>query len=401
MTTFNNPFQQVYFSDGEAIDAADFNDVQKFRDAQLNDGLLRFLSGQTAAGTGPDFELMAGVTLDANMLFVLNGGNGCIEAKNTPDMNVVTGPGTVLQQLDNTIAGADAELLAFTFKAYNTVGPFAAADATNPRNDLVQVKLEYILDPTTTRHFEDAVTRVKSSASFAVKRRVQATVSIKTGTPAATPTIPTPDAGYVPWAVVRVRAASTSILQTDIHPFQMPLRVECHNIHPYQIGVPDAYTNETPSGSSTWIPGGGGNIVLACAAAGSGGSCYVYPPVGWQAKRLVGVGILGSLPGSSTVKVVQATYGTASGWPDLKDLTSDFSAVFGAGTRYHQTQLLADANGYPIWTNGIGPQDAPMFRIGRTLQAGSHDANLKWPAIKITSAANTGVIYLVRMYLAG
>lgn len=48
--------------------------------------------------------------------------------------------------------------------------------------------------------------QVLTSQSFNVKRRVQATISVKQGTPAASPTYPTPDAGYVVIAGVVVPA---------------------------------------------------------------------------------------------------------------------------------------------------------------------------------------------------
>lgn len=101
-----------------------------------------------------------------------------------------------------------------------------AADATNPRIDIIEVKLDRRLENPLTRDvFDPALevfnpTLLNKTLTYDVLGRTSingsAAINYKTGTPAGSPTAPAVTAGYVKIAEVYVGAAVTVIRQIDI-----------------------------------------------------------------------------------------------------------------------------------------------------------------------------------------
>jgi hypothetical protein len=369
MATFDDVYERVNFADGEEHDFDDFNQISRAIDARVLDQIVRGLTG--SAGSEGDYEIFLDDGDDAGEIFVLRGGQGFIFADPT-GLGISIYPGTVFQRIASR-DGLDAKFLPFTFETGGPVGTLAAADPTNPRNDLVQIKLALIDDATTLRHFKEATSGLPSSAPTVPRRRVRATVSVKTGTPGVTPTIPTPDAGFVRWAVVRVPAGATDLEQSDVHPFQMPLQVGCYNVPPYAIGRP---------GTPHWVISTGARVSIAKNAGTD--PCYAFCPYGFHAGRIVGVGLHAAIAvGSELISIVDYQHNAgALSDTELLDLTTPLYDDMAAGRLYAQTVggALYDKNGYPIWTNVIGPQNRIMASAGglsAALSAGHHEAALK------------------------
>lgn len=101
-----------------------------------------------------------------------------------------------------------------------------AADATNPRIDIIEVKLDRRLENPLTRDvFDPALevfnpTLLNKTLTYDVLGRTSingsAAINYKTGTPAGSPAAPSVTAGYVKIAEVYVGAAVTVIRQIDI-----------------------------------------------------------------------------------------------------------------------------------------------------------------------------------------
>ncbi|MFH0901904.1 MAG: hypothetical protein V2A73_14840 [Pseudomonadota bacterium] len=101
---------------------------------------------------------------------------------------------------------AGGEVLVYPAAENELQTSFADGDVTNPRWDIVQIKLEN------------------------ENGHVKLTKSAKAGTPAASPVEPTPDAGYVKWAAVRIPAGQTVFSThldplTDLRDYRMPSRI--------------------------------------------------------------------------------------------------------------------------------------------------------------------------------
>ena len=180
----------VKFSDGDPVDHPDFNNIQTLNRIAEMDRIFDLLNnytddpeGETAnlsgvhryrcfvprsAGGMPFIGTGLGVSLSKGLIYAKNPAGGAVPA------------------------GSDPTVLAYQCPSTADMITLDAADPTNPRIDLIQVKLELIDDTSSVKDFEDAVTRALSdSASIPRRQRVQATWSVKNGTPAASPTKPT------------------------------------------------------------------------------------------------------------------------------------------------------------------------------------------------------------------
>ncbi len=85
-----------------------------------------------------------------------------------------------------------------------STGSFAARDATNPRHDIVCIAPATVDDTAETVSVKDPATGATSSTSISRRRRYSGTVSVVTGTPAATPVDPATPAGTIKIASVLV-----------------------------------------------------------------------------------------------------------------------------------------------------------------------------------------------------
>jgi hypothetical protein len=274
-------YKRVLFDpDGEALDFTDVNDAQTFLESRLCDQVLEKLV------PGPelnDFEagtnlLMPGAhganAPTSAWAYALTSG-GAYPRKGSGNDKVQIAPGTLFQK----IAAADGSaptFLPFTFAGTEEVA-IAAGDATNPRVDLVQMKLELVSGDPQTRHFEDAVTRAPSSQSTNKKRRVQCTLTVKQGTPGASPTYPTLDAGCVAIAGVVVPATwaavaapltidSASADSLVVHDQRMPLGT----VRPHHVYPPVMVGNWTLSSTRATIASSSSADIYAFCPVGSG-----------------------------------------------------------------------------------------------------------------------------------
>jgi len=241
-------------------------------------------------------------------------------------------PGTLLQKIA-TSDGNDATIVPFTFAGTEEF-TLTNGDATNPRVDLLQMKLEYVTDTTLALDLQDAVTRALTTPTFSnTRRRVRCTLTVKSGTPAASPVIPDPDAGFVPVGTVVVghnwvTGGNAPIFGVDtaestnavVHDQRMPIRVSARGVDPVQFKLETAWAlsnvNQFVTASS------GTNKMFAICPAGLG--------------RLIGVDVhtsAGSL--SATLGVMQP------------DLSSAPSAVYKAANVYNiNTSVTLDGANY-------------------------------------------------------
>jgi hypothetical protein len=197
-------YKRVYFSDGEGLTYGDLNDIQSFIRSQLWDGFyqktapgLVSATGSVLATAGTDFGLGGTNPADINNThaYALKGGQA-FPRRGSAGNKVKITPGTLFQKV-GTGDGITPTFLPFTFTGAEEV-TLAVGDASLPRIDIIQMKLELITEDSQTRDFKDGTTGVITSTTFNKKLRVQCTLSLKQGTANATPTFPTVDAGYVP-----------------------------------------------------------------------------------------------------------------------------------------------------------------------------------------------------------
>lgn len=269
--------------------------------------------------------------------------------------------------------GDDPQMLAAFLDDNTSLFTLSTGDGSNPRIDLIQIKLTEIDDETQNRDFEDAVTRAKSTSTVDSKRRVQVDMSVKEGTPAANPSPPSPDSGYAEWARVRVDTAATSIDKDDIMDMRIPMRIEAQRIHPYTFGRP---------GTPQWAISTSARISIV--TSGATDKCYMFPHTGVLAGRILGVWLNCAIvtAASTTFKLVR--YDDNNGSLATQDI-ADLSTLMGfadATAKWHQKTGLVtglastnDNDERPIWTNFFGPQDdlsgnpghGNFYRVGCSL----------------------------------
>jgi hypothetical protein len=354
-------YSRVYFNDGEGLDFNDLNNMQSFLRAKWGDQVLQYLMGAVAtSGTkDPAFAGQNGANAPSRFAYCLHSGQAYLKEGGANNI-ILVAPGTLYQKVGNS-DGSEATMLGFTFTGAEQFA-LTAGDATNPRVDLLQMKLEYITDTSTSRDFEDGTTHIVTSTTFNKKKRVQCTLSVKTGTPAATPQIPEPDAGYVVIGTVMVghlyaiggNALIFGIDATDsnnavVHDQRMPLgRIREYRVEPNMFKL-----------ITGWTLAGDNTIVSVSNATNT---LYV-PYTGPSSGRIVGVGIyhtgtdgtmtLGNAPGIVTTvfRNRNTMNQLTSGGDDITlyyDIESHHNPSFGPTI----TQSATTKIGVPLWGNG-------------------------------------------------
>lgn len=286
MTTYTDLYSTMNIQDGMEADPNHANNFQRFLRAQMTDQALEKLIPFIAASTGSfpskQFELTGQGGANASTLYAyaMHPGSAYLIQGGANNVFGIQA-GTLLQKVANA-DGSDSSLVAFTFTGTET-WPAIANGATNYRIDLLQMQLSYITDTPASVDFQDAMTRALTTNPItATRRRVRASLTIKQGTPAASPVVPEPDAGFVPVAFVCVGAGWTSATapqfgfeavaspttQAIVYDLRMPLGVQLHRVDPVLFKLQTAWAlsnqNQTLTSSSAT------NNMYAMAQTGPG-----------------------------------------------------------------------------------------------------------------------------------
>lgn len=364
----NDNLKSVRWADGQGITHGDLNDAQRFNAARLFDALLEKL----IPGPGnPDQEQSSALQLTAQhgdnvalnqFAYTLHGGQA-YPRQGTANNKVQIAPGTLLQKIAAR-DGNEPTLLCYTFTGTEEV-TLSNGDATHPRVDLVQMKLEWEDGDSVSRDFEDAVTGAPTSQLTNIKRRVKCTLSVKQGTPAASPAYPTPDAGCVVIAGVVVPNGFTWATALDyvdfsgkaiLHDQRMPLgAVREYHVLPTDIAYDSTWTLSADRDKITANGGGGAAVHAIC-------------PGGGKTSRIVGIRVVWSGNGGSDDNLARIRYTTVG--RSRIALNSTNCGIGGVGslfaltadhTRFESTHTpngagpVIQSNGVmgpPVWTSG-------------------------------------------------
>lgn len=278
-------YKRVRFEDGEGLAYVDLIDMQRYMEAKIYDQIFRELTGNFGPTiTAPFDPIGSPASPDVQLAYVLAAGS-CVLRQGSTGTRLKINPGTVFQST-GTPNGDDHKFLAFTVKDGDVDLTISAGHATNPRIDILQMKLEEVSDDTQTRDIEDAVTRIVSTFAIFKKTRVQATFSIKNGTAGALPVYPAPDTGYCVVGAVRVPALWSTGVATNpsattsaqIRQLTMPMRIREVVIPAHQFDL---------SAGANWTISTNGELL--CAGA-PGTNARVWVP-GGTTERLVAIGV--------------------------------------------------------------------------------------------------------------
>lgn len=404
-------FKQVLFNNGEGLVHTDLNNVAKFADARLNDMIFSRMVGNLATDEDPSItgEHSENPAL-TSLIYTLTGGCAVIKQGSTTTRVTITS-GTIFQKIAN-VDGADAKFLSYMVDESDVDLVIAAGDATNPRIDILQCKLEYVDGGLESRDVEDATTEVVTTQSINKTRRVQATFSIKAGTPAATPTYPTPDAGYALLAAVRVPASWAANFSADtlgssaaiLRQCSIPLEVEAVTVFPKDFDL-----NSGPG--ANWSIDTNGQAVAGADAT----DLIVWVPGASPSRRIVGVDIVAIWATSGTVHLTSMTWNSVTFWGQagiVCDLSSQLVTTGGTTqSKFAHLGDIADASdvsnptaaagpiGDPIWAGGgcSGPGLRKIERNSGNLSGSSWASH----ACLMIDAGSGSKIVAVTFYLAG
>lgn len=391
--------KRVNYSDGEGIFHGDANDGQAFLDAKLMEAIIQDGIGYTITGglgvTNPTLGGNNGFDAPTTRAFCLSPGRAFLRV-GTANNKAQIAPGTLMQKI-GAADGAEAKLLAYTF-AGTEEWTLVNGDATHPRLDLLQMKLEYETADSQSRDFEDATTGVVTTQSMNKKRRVKCTLSVKQGTAAASPTFPDPDTGCVPVGSILVLATETygsppsfsggSSLST-IHDQRMPINVKCYRVQARQL-YQTGYTENTLKDQLT-SAGAGTNLLVAQCPVGKGRLLGVY----WSKQGAISEGTLhlGGAPGdfasgvTESRRLLTSAAGSTGRAVNFLTFEGQHSPTSGPTLQQSATAKI----GLPMWANG-----RPVAQQLNDLDG----AGISSAILRIENTAINMVIRFVDFYVA-
>ncbi len=325
MATYDDyQFSRVYFNDGEGVDPVDFNRLQQkmlavLPEIMLFHGLADSIGDPTDADAVVEFEssnLMGTLVNDYNDIIIAPRPNAAFWFPHpVTARTLICAPGPIAQIVDEPSGSNDPDSETPGYDARIVMGMMGGAgnlslqtavgDATNPRIDIIEVKLEAITGESETRDFEDAVTGAKTTITPNKRRFTRVNYQIKQGTPAALPSYPTPSTGYTAMAAVWVPATHNAVhAAINIRDMRFPLGCEVHDVQASNIILshvganPWAYAAGTLAGIAGYVTSSGAAQTPVIALC----------PVGSKTKRVLGVGVIGAGGNDTIVELVRVTW---------------------------------------------------------------------------------------------
>lgn len=291
--------KEVLMNAAENVGQLDLNNMQRFLRAFTADWMLGNaggFQGDSVGASGFDRMKAAYCLGDSGAPFP-TGVARQISHLGGPIMQWKTGP-TFPLWLNAPPAnwGLDPYCLVYWLSPDELITTHAVGDPTNPRWDLVTVKLNDVSNDAAdneTRQQKQVVGNafVISSGTFVKRRKVTVTKNLIQGTPAGSPTMPALPAGEMPLYAIRVPANHNAVftVDNDFHDYRMPL-----GSFAVDILAAEAFTGSQLAGTGhTLITG----ALSAVEIAAANGTLYFSPRgiVGLHSCRLVGLSTLGGV----------------------------------------------------------------------------------------------------------
>lgn len=393
-------FKTKLFNDGEALEHGDLNDAQNYLRAQLWDTIGTIARLQD---TGARNGTAVAIAEPTDAVFAVGYGGAPMPHDITYLGNVTTRlisnyRGVVMQRVGSEpLSGNVPAMLAY----YATEGEWAATLAANvaadPRCDIGVIRLSYLDGDSTTRHFEDATTRAKSSQVMNKAQNVRCEFQVIQGVPGATAPEPAVPSGW------------GKVWSATVYPSDTIIKLDSLRDHRYPIGtthidVPmSALLPNVVASVGTWAVSDLAVLNYAVdLTALSGGAANVFIPAfgSRPSQRLLGVQLV-SRHANYSKWVLGVPRGVAG-------------AIFDGGAsnirldaRYHDVTeklLPATASGSTTLATGL-LKDVPLWGNGRTcgmaaaLDGYAELAGLYFQAVSGSSVGDT--FGLLRFTFAG
>lgn len=398
MTTATDLYSTVFFQDGQQFTYPDANAMQRFMRAMVTDQILQSLVGSVAnAATRPDFGGDDGADVSTLWAYCVSPGHAFLR-QGSANHKIQIAPGTLLQKIANA-DGADSTLVPFTFAGTEEF-TLTNGDATNPRVDLLQMALVYVTDTPANVDFQDAATRVNTTvAGTATRRRLQCTLNVKAGAPAASPTIPDPDAGCVPVGTVVVGHGWTTggnapifgqdIVDTNnavVHDQRMPIRVATYRIDPATYKLETAWSLA--------------RVNTAVSATSGTNTAFAVAPT--RMGRLIGIDILADVALTANATVIGNLFTPSGSNPSVgfkpsNTLVSTLTGVTARSLRVQFEAAHVPASGPVIQQSVVKKYGMPIWLDGERDPTAPPATTM---AVRFLNHANATVLYETVLYVA-
>lgn len=406
----DNFHQRVIYNEGESVEDVDLTNAQifehlgQFQNFRVS-GIADYLDDPTAPGTildlenGNNWNLQGLASNCSDLVFAPYPGCGYFAPNGVANqLESIDGPLVFID--DDDPFGADPDRVCPFRLPFNVTLTTAVGHATQPRIDLVELRAVWFDTDSTSRNFQDEMTRALTSTAFNKRRAVQVTIQIKQGTAAASPAYPAPSAGFAAIGAILVPA-----LHNAAHSVAnwRDLRMPMGKVVPYDVPAHLMYRQ----GATPWTLSTGNWCNVAPALADY---LYAQCPVGAMNGRLVGVGLYGNASSSPlcilkrilhdgttptftslcNLGLGDDLYNTPEGFrtKTAVQLMDDFA---GGGSAYLGTRTANRRIGTPMWCN--------THPAGPAVARAANADNLAVLAIEINDDAG-GTVSLVRFYVA-
>lgn len=401
-------YSTVLYQDGEQLTFDDLNNGQRFLRAQLTDQILEKMIAELASSAfggprNPELPGLGNLDVPVSFAYAINPG-GAFLRQGSANNKIQLTPGTLHQKIANS-DGLGSTLVPFTFFGTEE-WTIASGDATNPRVDLLQMALSYTTDTLASVDFQDGTTRANTTTpNTPTRRRLQCLLSVKQGTPGASPVIPDPDTGCVPVGTAVVghgwtSAGNAPIFGVDtaesgnvvIHDQRMPFGCRVYRVDP------TAFKLET-----AWALASTNQVVTA-----SNGTNKFFAPCPTHLGRVIAIDLrtdTAIAAGAVTIGAGRTAFGAAPSTVYLRGNTWSVDFNAGTNTKRARRQTFDGAHnpsagptiqpsvinliGVPTWTSGYRTPTVP---------AGTEPGWVELAVINQTNATSLGE---VSWYVAG
>ncbi len=372
-------YRSFTIADGQGLDWADMDNAGRWLRSQIFD-------------TMGAFARIAEADVDPPLTYAFCFGNSCAPYANATGLTLKNLAGPIAQKITAGVDGNDPHFVVYYAASDELNTTLAAADPTNPRIDLIAVKIEDALGAGVARHFEDAISGAKTSQSLPPYRYVKITKTVVQGTPNATPVEPTPPSGYVKWCAVLVPATATNLLQANVRDHRMPVG----------LGAREVYARDWQKLESEWTVYNLGGLVGFRDNVASVVHARALCPGLEYSGRIVKIGLVSEIPsGGPACELIRddlflESAGEAS-VTVLETVTSTLLATpAGTPDRYYKEV----APTLPLWLNGYAAGYANRVTPPIHSQGGQ---NYTRAGIRVSGSgsADSVRIFLARFVVAG
>lgn len=212
-----NKLKTVLFSDGESIEYADFNNMQRYLYSFVCDMIL----GQKATVETSDIN----PPISRGYVYSLNGNAGAVYGDAVFNLTIRNTAGLIFTYDGSAIDGYSPQFLPYYLDSNELSDVVIDVGGTEARWDLLQIKISLESRSQESRDFEDGYSHAITNQSFNKQYGTKLEYSIVKGTEGTPPIKPSADSGYIGLAYIYIPPLHTGLLSDRVYDVRVPLNI--------------------------------------------------------------------------------------------------------------------------------------------------------------------------------